>query len=72
MQMYGNFQGFALQECIVWVGNIMTPEPPPQKVEVIVFFCWIFAILFQVGERLQFWRLTQIDHIVNRTEVVAF
>ena len=55
MQMYGNFfQGFALQECIVWVGNIMTPEPPPQKVEVIVFFCWIFAILFQVGERLQF------------------
>ena len=24
MQMYGNFEGFPLQKCIVWVGNIMT------------------------------------------------
>ena len=26
MQMYGNFEGFPLKQCIVWVGNIMTPE----------------------------------------------
>ena len=25
MQMYGVFDGFPLQWCIVWVGNIMTP-----------------------------------------------
>ena len=24
MQMYGNFEGFLLEECIFWVGNIMT------------------------------------------------
>ena len=23
-QMYGNFEGFPLQYCIVWVGNVMT------------------------------------------------
>ena len=26
MQMYGDFEGFPLKKCIVWVGNIMTPE----------------------------------------------
>ena len=25
MQMYGVFDGFPLQWCIVWVGNIMAP-----------------------------------------------
>ena len=25
MQMYGKFEGFPLNKCIVWVGNIMTP-----------------------------------------------
>ena len=28
MQMYGNFEGFPLKVCIVWVGNIMTPVAP--------------------------------------------
>ena len=26
MQMYGNFEGFPLYQCIVWVGNEMIPE----------------------------------------------
>ena len=25
MQIYGHFEGFPLQQCIVWVGNMMTP-----------------------------------------------
>ena len=25
IQIYGNFEGFPLQQRIVWVGNIMTP-----------------------------------------------
>ena len=24
MQIYGNFQGFSLNQCVVWVGNITT------------------------------------------------
>ena len=36
MQMYGNLQEFRNfpQECIVWVGNIMTPE----TIDVLLFF----------------------------------
>ena len=30
IQMYGSFEGFPLQQCIVWVGNIMTPDQTNQ------------------------------------------
>ena len=26
IQIYGNFEGFPLKQCIVWVGDIMTPQ----------------------------------------------
>ena len=70
--MYGNFEGFPLKKCIVWVGNVMTPAIA-SKMKALFFClgCLDFPELFLAGETVSLAKIYRQDHRYNKHQQTA-